>query len=296
MEDSEPEQNFLGEDERKNGVTYTDYVDLLPFAEGSIEEHFEEALRYSSSDDWKEQFFSTDLYRRINKYDPTLFEQKAMEIFPFLDYWINSPRTCLGKNVLVLCQEVYMQTRPEKLIEFTWNVLPILVTKVGFESKFLSTESQFALQFWAASMAYPECINILWSLADYKNSFIKSQVWKALTISIQNLDPKYFEIEIETPGPHCLELLFDTIWTALLVPKSTEGRESIKILNFITKDTVRSIWEHIFSEENSHKTDRIMGVFTKKKKRTRLNKKMFKNFQNLKGKSNTKDNFVVCIK
>lgn len=77
---------FLGDDERKYGVKFTEYVDLFPFENDDMyHEYFEEALRFSSSDDWKEQYFSIDTLRRINKFCPEVIERRAMEIFPFID-------------------------------------------------------------------------------------------------------------------------------------------------------------------------------------------------------------------
>ncbi|CAI2376251.1 unnamed protein product [Moneuplotes crassus] len=292
MEDLEQEENFLGEDERKNGVTYTEYVDLLPFEERTKDDHYCEALRYSSSDDWKEQFFATDLLRRLNKYEPELIGEKSMEIFPFLDYCINSPRTCLGKNVLIFCQEIYMSDRPESLVEFTCSLLPFIITKIGFESTFLSTESQFALQFCAASMAYPQCIDVLCAHSDYKNNFIKNKVWEALTICIQNLDPSYYTSEVNYPNLHCLETFLETICKALVVSKSAEAKESTKMLKFIGKETVQTLCDQIFDEDNKHKVERVMGIFAKKAKRSRFLKNKFKNL----GGNKSKGDFVICIK
>lgn len=77
---------LLGDEERKYGVKYTEYVDLLPLQEDtSPHDYFEEALRFSSSDDWKEQFFAIDTLRRLNKYATEVLEARAIEVFPFID-------------------------------------------------------------------------------------------------------------------------------------------------------------------------------------------------------------------
>ncbi|CAI2373369.1 unnamed protein product [Moneuplotes crassus] len=290
MDECNQDGNFVGDDQSKNAVIYIDYVDLLPFEGQEREDLFCEAHRYSSSDDWKEQFFSTDLLRRINKYEPSLIEEHSMDIFPFVENCINSPRTSLGKNTLVLCQELYMSNRTERMIEFTCNLIPILVAKVGFESKFLSAESLIALQFCAASMAYPQCIDALLAHADYRNCLVKTQVWKAITICIQNLQPEMFNLEGDLPDSHSFGLFLETICKALVVSKSTEAKESTKILKYIGKETVKSLCDRIFDEQNQHKTERIMNVFQPKKKGRTL-KRRAKN--HTKGKS--KADFFICV-
>lgn len=137
----------LGDEERKYGVRYTDFVDLLNFEGSMADERFEEALRFSSSDDWKEQFFAIDVLRRLNKYFPEVLENRIMESFQFIETCIHSPRTYLGKNTLIFIQEIYMQPRSESLIHFTREIVPILETKTAHESAFIRIESTTALQF-----------------------------------------------------------------------------------------------------------------------------------------------------
>mmetsp|Transcript_21985 Transcript_21985/g.24415 ORF Transcript_21985/g.24415 Transcript_21985/m.24415 type:complete len:85 (+) Transcript_21985:255-509(+) len=84
-----------------------------------------------------------------------------MQIYPFLNNCIHSPRTSLGKNALVFCQELYMQPRDEVLIEFTVNITPSIVLKTGNESKYLRNEAKIALQFLAASMPFSEIVSLL---------------------------------------------------------------------------------------------------------------------------------------
>lgn len=72
--------------EREYGVIYTDYVDLLPFEDENTNDHFDQALIFSSSDDWKEQFISIELLRRINKYETDTIENRIMETFKFLKH------------------------------------------------------------------------------------------------------------------------------------------------------------------------------------------------------------------
>mmetsp|Transcript_10260 Transcript_10260/g.11514 ORF Transcript_10260/g.11514 Transcript_10260/m.11514 type:complete len:88 (-) Transcript_10260:664-927(-) len=87
MEPSTSSTNGLSEEEYKYGVKSTEYVDLLPFErEGHFTEYFEEAMRFSSSDDWKENFFAIDTLRRLNKFSPETLEARIMEALPFIDY------------------------------------------------------------------------------------------------------------------------------------------------------------------------------------------------------------------
>ena len=272
--------------EREYGVIYTDYVDLLPFEDENTNDHFDQALIFSSSDDWKEQFISIELLRRINKYETDTIENRIMETFKFLKHWLNSPRTCLGKNTLVLCQEIYMQQRSELLIEFTWNIIPTIVKKTGHESNFLKTEAQIALQFLAANMPYPKWIDSLWLESDSKNVRVKEFVWKSMTIAIQNIDIDY---------PESLMTLFETISKALTVSKSFEGRESVKILKVIGKEKCKDIWDMLIDQGNNNQAERIMKVFDDKKGRKKKGgmRTLLKKFKKKAMNNNNSDNFCV---
>ena len=81
-----------------------------------------------------------------------------MEVFEFIETCIHSPRTYLGKNALIFIQEIYMQPREEGLINFTRQIVSLIQIKTRHESSFIRNESQIALQFLSASMAYPEVI------------------------------------------------------------------------------------------------------------------------------------------
>lgn len=252
----------IGDEERKYGVQYTEYVDLTPFeSEDLVLEYYEDAYRLSSSDDWKEHYFSIDKLRKLNKYAPEVLEEKLIEVFPFLDSWINSPRTYLGKNALMFIQEIYMQPRSAEMIEFTRQIVPTLEIKTAHESAFLRNESQIALQFWSANMAYPEVIEIIWEGCESKNTYVKNFSWKALLTSIQNWDKQYFQY------PTKFTVLFETLSKGLIASKSVEEKDARKILKHIGKEQSLAICKEVFSEEEAHKAKRIHLAFQEKKKK-----------------------------
>lgn len=259
------------------GVKNTDYVDLQEFINEDMQEYFDEALRFSSSDDWKEQFFAIDTMRRLNKYSPEILEQRLMEAFKFITEWIHSPRTYLGRNTLIFIQELYMEPRGEVMIEFTRAIIPIIWIKTAHESTFIKEESRTALQFIAASAAYPECIEELCIQSESKSLKVKTYVWQALTICIQNLEtvPSLKITSLSQPvsyflkQPERFEFLFETLFTGLTAAKSIEEKESKKILKWIGKDVVKQMWIHLFDEDNNHKTKRIMMVFDAKPKQSK---------------------------
>ena len=128
-------------------------------------------------------------------------------------------------------------------------------------------------------------------------------VWKAITISVQNLniqqeklktDEKIsIEKEVDIVSPESLKTLFETLWKGLSVPKSHEGKESIKILKWLGKDYSEEVWSQIFDEDNQQKAERILRIFqTKTKKVSRFNKNKFKK----KGGSKNNGDFIVIFK
>lgn len=88
----------------------------------------------------------------------------------------------MGKNSLIFIQELYMHPRSEVLLEFTCAILPTIELKVANETYFISYESQIALQFLAANMAFPQVIDIICLGCDSKSVKVKSHNWQALTI------------------------------------------------------------------------------------------------------------------
>ena len=263
----------LGEEEYKYGVKSTDYVDLAPFENDNMEDvYFEDVIRYSLSDDWKEQFFAIDLLRRLNKFASEILEDKLTEVIQFIEHSIQSPRTFLGKNSLIFIQELYMHLRSKKLLEFTWCILPTIITKTGHESYFISWESQIALQFIAASMPYPQVISLIWEGWDSKNLKVKSYSWQAVTIWIQNMDPSYFDDAIRFIA------LFDALNKGLITSKSAEEKESKKILKFIGKERTIKMWSLIYGDESEQQIKRILDVFKVQKNKTKATSGGFRKF------------------
>jgi hypothetical protein len=290
----------LGDDEKMYGVSFTDYVDLLEFINNDMEDQFDEAMRFSSSDDWKEQFFAIDTMRRLNKYTPEILEQWIMKALQFLYEWIHSPRTYLAKNTLIFIQELYMDFRSEAMIEFTIRMIPIIWVKTGHEGTIVKTEARIALQFMAASMAYPECIEELCLHSDSKNIKVKKYVWQALTISIQNLetDPSPEQSSLSQPvsyylkQPEKFEILFETLYMGLTASKSIEEKEGEKMLKWIGKDVVEEMWMHLFGGDNKHKTKRIMMVFKAKSLKKTSTSGGFKKFLLNKKKATSNNTFA----
>ena len=236
------------------------------------EMYFEDVIRYSLSDDWKEQFFAIDLLRRLNKFAPDVLEEKATEVLPFIEEWIQSPRTFLGKNSLVFIQELYMHFRSLKLLEFTICILPTVITKTGHECSFISWESQIALQYIAASMPYPQIISIIWQGCDSKNLKVKSLSWQAVTIWIQNMDRSFFDEANKFID------LYDTLNKGLITSKSFEEKESKKILKFIGKETATKMCQLIYGDESEVQTKRIFEVFKTKNTKTKATSGGFRKF------------------
>ena len=133
-----------------------------------------------------------------------------------------------------------MYPRSERLIKFTCEVIPTIQLKTAFENNFLSKEARFALEYCAASMAYPEVIAVLCDGCDSKNIVIKSYSWSAVTNSIMNLDPSYYDQIGE------FKKLFQTLSNGLIASKSFEERESIKILKTIGKEHCKLICANVF--------------------------------------------------
>ena len=238
------------------------YVDLDDFErEDWYNEYFDEAIQFTSSDDWKEHMFSLETLRRINKYEPSVIDQRIMEMHPFIDKWINSPRTTLNKHSLIFVQEIFMVPRSEDLIDFAMTITPLLQLKSGFEYSMVRGESKIAIQYISASAAYPKVIDALWIGCESPNFNTKGVSWQALTDAIFNMHIDHYIT------PENFTILFETLSKALITPKTIDGKTSKKILNHIGLNRVKNICDAIFQQEDSHKVKRIMSVFEIKSKK-----------------------------
>ena len=226
----------IDDDERKVGLKYTDYVDLLDFErENAYNDYFDEAIRFTSSDDWKEEFFSLETLRRINKFKPEVIEDRILEMFKFIHGCINSPRSALNKNALVLVQEIFMTPRSEKLTQFAVKIAPLLQVKTGYEYKMVRREAWFALQYISGSVPYPKVIDALCSGCESKNLKIKGCSWKSVADSVYNMSPDHYVT------PENFKHLFNTLEKGLITPKSLEEKHTKQILKFIGKPKCDSI-------------------------------------------------------
>ena len=116
--------------------------------------------------DWTLQIGVINYLRRVQKFDKTVFCQffYGAKIYPKLLDLINSVRSSVSKNVLLLLNEIFSENISENLSSFLSlikAILPLLIQKININQSFIKEECKQLLESISKNVKSPELLLII---------------------------------------------------------------------------------------------------------------------------------------
>ena len=152
--------------------------------------------------DWTKHLAVVNYLRRLFKYEKSIFNQLlyGLKIYPKIIELINSIRSVLAKNTLVLINEIFRENVPEfdekknkaPVIILIKAIIPTLITKANCNKSFIKSEAKLCLESLTNNMRYGDTlIFLIQSMNSKKNQEIDLSYNLAIKV-INNLNKEYF--------------------------------------------------------------------------------------------------------
>jgi len=133
--------------------------------------------------DWTYHLATINYLRRLLKYEKSVFNQVfyGLKIYPKIMELINSIRSILAKNTLILVNEIFSESIPEfdeknnkaQVITFIKLIIPTLIMKANCNQSFIKTEANVCLESLIANMRYGDTlISLIQAMSTKKNQDI----------------------------------------------------------------------------------------------------------------------------
>ena len=188
--------------------TYTTYEDLLncfthqPDITTTVHDLVQ---RVQEDVDWTVQFDTIEGLRVLNKYYTSELRKKLSEFTPFLHKSVESLRSNVSKNTLMLIKEVftvYRDTKEKDSDTFLNGILPVILEKSVSEKGFLKKEARDALKALEKTGCNNSVVRVLCDKSFDKNGTISELSFKSLAEIVQeskeNLTEKISEEHMQT--------------------------------------------------------------------------------------------------
>jgi len=166
----------------------------------SMMQKFKEILNNKDSD-WTLQISVINYLRRIFKFDKQTFSQffyGAKFYLKIIDF-IDSVRSSLAKNVLILLNEIFSEQINQKdksnsnsLISLIKATIPHLITKINSNKSFIKIESNMCLESLVKNMKFHEVLLTLIQLMNTKKSKDSELLAELSKKMINNLGKEFF--------------------------------------------------------------------------------------------------------
>lgn len=151
--------------------------------------------------DWINHLAVVNYLRRLLKFEKDIFNQifYGLKIYPRLIELINSIRSILAKNALILVNEIFSENIPEydeknnkaPVISFIKSIVPNLILKAKCNQSFIRIEANLCLESLITNMKYGDT---LISLIQAMNSKKIQEIELAYNLSLKlcdNLNKEY---------------------------------------------------------------------------------------------------------
>ena len=180
--------------------------DLSPFESDTDFIFLMQQLKHIISNkdmDWTKHLAVINYLRRLFKYEKSIFNQLlyGLKIYPKIIELINSIRSVLAKNTLVLINEIFSENVPEfdekknkaPVIVLIKAIIPTLIMKANCNKSFIISEAKLCLESLTNNMRYGDTlISLIQSMKSKKNQEIELSFNLAIKL-INNLNKEYFE-------------------------------------------------------------------------------------------------------
>lgn len=137
----------------------TDYIVMM--------QKFKEIINNKDSD-WTMQVGVINYIRRLFKYEKSIFNQTVygLKLYPNILNFINSIRSIVAKNTLVLINEIFSEYVPEfnekktksPVINLIKAIVPSLINKANCNQSFIKNEANASLDTMVANMKYADTL------------------------------------------------------------------------------------------------------------------------------------------
>ena len=134
--------------------------------------------------DWTFHLAVVNYLRRLLKFEIDIFNQflYGLKLYPKIIDLINSIRSILAKNTLILVNEIFGEYIPEyddkknkaPVINFIKEIVPILINKANCNQSFIRTEAKSCLESLIKNMKYGDTlIYLIQAMSSKKNQDIE---------------------------------------------------------------------------------------------------------------------------
>ena len=248
---------FLMEEEMKNINLSYELLKPLPsecdFV--SMMQKFKDILQNKNSD-WTLQISVINYFRRILKFEKKIFIQffYGAKFYEKIIDLINSVRSSLSKNVLVLLNEIFSNPISEQdkndtsIIQVIKVTIPHLISKINSNQSFIKADSKICLESIITNMKY---FDVLLAFIQIMNTKKAKDAELCAEFSIKMI--KNFDKEFFVQSPRFNELI-------KCIATFYEGQKNINVK--ICKNILNCFVEIMGKEEFGHKIEKC----TKKEK------------------------------
>ena len=134
--------------------------------------------------DWTYHLAVINYIRRLFKFEKNIFNQVlfGLKLYPKIIELINSFRSILAKNALMLINEIFSEYIPEfdekknktPIITFIKAIIPTLILKANSNQSFIKTEANLCLESLITNMKYGDTlISLIQAMCSKKNKDIE---------------------------------------------------------------------------------------------------------------------------
>ena len=248
---------FLMEDEMKNINLSYELLKPLPsecdFV--SMMQKFKDILQNKNSD-WTLQISVINYFRRILKFEKKIFIQffYGAKFYEKIIELINSVRSSLSKNVLVLLNEIFSNPISEQdkndtsIIQVIKVTIPHLISKINSNQSFIKADSKICLESIITNMKYFDVLLAFIQIMNTKKAKDAELCAEFAIKMIKNFDKEFF---VQNPRFNELIKCITTFY---------EAQKNINVK--ICKNILNCFVEIMGKEEFGHKIEKC----TKKEK------------------------------
>ena len=121
-------------------------------------------ILFDKNSDWTLQIGVINYIRRVQKYDKEVFGQffYGSKIYPKLLDLINSVRSSVSKNVLLLLNEIFSENIQEKtILSLVKETFPLLIPKINSNQSFIKAECKQLLESMCNNVKFSDMLLII---------------------------------------------------------------------------------------------------------------------------------------
>ena len=159
----------------------------------SMMQKFKDILNNKDSD-WTFQISVINYLRRIFKFDKQVFNQffYGAKFYQKIIEFIDSVRSSLAKNALVLLNEIFSKSNSNSLITLIKSTIPHLISKINSNKSFIKADSNMCLESLVKNMKFFDVLLTFFQLMNTKKAKDAELLLELSKKMINNLGKEFF--------------------------------------------------------------------------------------------------------